>query len=256
MQMPEGNTQRTPPAPSMPVAVKTALLALLVVLCAMVLCHVTFLKVTTITTVGNVNVSREEIISLCGLNRPVSILNIREKDVRKGIDSHALLTYEKMEYEGLSSLVIYVSERLPAANLIIHDGVYKLDAEGLVLEKSDGNLDNGLINLTGMNVKRTQSGEVVTVVDRGQLEAYCAVMAEINVQKCAGEFSELNVTQKDNLYLVSTDGYAIALGDQTEMRAKLFTVRGVLNEVRALGYEVGALDATVPGYCIYTPPDL
>jgi len=254
MQTPEGNMKKTKAAGR--TAAKTALLALICVLCALVLLHVTILRITTVTVVGNVHVSRSEIISLAGLNRPLSILNVREKDVREGIDSHVRLNFDRLEYEGINGLVIYVTERVPCVNLIAHDGVYLLDAEGLVLEKTEGDLANGLMSLTGMNAKYLAVGQKLIPVDVKQLSAYTCVMQEMLLQNCLQDFSEINVAHADGMYLVTPDGYVIDLGDMQDMRAKLFTLRGVLREVRSLGYQVGTLDATVPGTCIYTPPDV
>ena len=245
-----------PPEKSGRTWVKTALWLMLMLLAALVLCHVTILKITTITVVGNVKVARDEVIRLAGLNRPVSALNIRESDVRDGIDSHVRLTYEKMEHQGLNHLVIYVSERIAVAEMSAQDGQYILDEEGVVLEKTEKAYLNGLTLLTGLQFKRVQVGEKVTPVNREQLEAYTAVMQEMRLQGCDEVFAEFNVTHLDHLYLISEDGYVIDLGDKTDMRAKLFTLRGVLDTVRRDNYKVGSIDCTVPGYAVYSPPDL
>ena len=236
--------------------VKTALWLMLMLLSALVLCHVTILKITTVTVVGNVEVPREEVIRLAGLNRPVSALNIRESAVREGIDSHIRLTYEKMEHRGLNHLVIYVTEQRAVAGMTVQEGQFILDEDGLVLEKTDTDYLNGLTLLTGLQFKRITVGEKVTPVNREQLDAYTAVMREMRLQGCDEVFAEFNVTHLDHLYLISRDGYVIDLGNKEDMRAKLFTLRGVLKTVREDNYKVGSIDCTVPGYAVYSPPDL
>lgn len=250
--------EQIPPAkPTGRTAVKTAGLLLALILAGLILCHVTVLKVRTITVVGNVHVTQSEIVALAGLNKPVSILNIREKNVQEGIDSHIRLTYERMEYRGIHEVVLFVKEQVPCAVLNLSEGQYLLDNTGLVLEKRETpRYDEGYLMLSGMNVKRITVGEKLLPVHQQQLTAYCIVMDEMHAQNCFYEFSELNLVRTDNLYLVSVDGYIVNLGDATEMRAKLFTVRGVLSELRKMGKEPGALDATAPGYATYTPPDI
>ena len=63
----------------------------------------------------------------------------------------------------------------------------------------------------------------------------------------------MNVTNPESLYLVTRDGYTAHLGDLSELRAKIGTVRAVVYRLREMGQVGGRLEASIPGEVIYTP---
>ena len=52
---------------------------------------------------------------------------------------------------------------------------------------------------------------------------------------------------------MTEEGFVANLGSGDEIRAKLLTLRGVLQYMQINGIRGGTLDVTVPGYCTYTP---
>lgn len=248
---------QSPEVPARRVGLRTVILCLVLLLAGLVIVHETLLQITTITVVGNTHVSRHEILDLAGLNGRVSYLSIKEKDIAAGIDSHVRLSFEALEKQFPNKLTLYVHERIPCANVTVIGTQYLTDETGYVLEKCDANmLDNGLICVTGLNVKRMSVGETLVPSSAEQLLSFYDVVAELQLQGCISQFSELNIADVENLYLVTVDGFTVNLGDRSNMRGKLLTVRGVLRHLQENGYEPGGLDATVPGYATYTPPNL
>ena len=202
-------------APSAPRkrGVGTVVLTLILLLAACALVNATLLQITTVTVIGNRQVSREQVIARSGLDGRVGYLNVSEESIARGINSDPYLVFER-------------------------------------------NLGNGLINVTGMKVRHMEVGEEIQTVSASQMDAYRTVMAEIVLQNCGGTLSELNVSDVDNLYLVTVDGCTVKLGTAEDIRGKLLTVRGVKRYLDENGYAPGALDATQPGYATYTPPEL
>ncbi len=246
-------------APSAPRkrGVGTVVLTLILLLAACALVNATLLQITTVTVIGNRQVSREQVIARSGLDGRVGYLNVSEESIARGINSDPYLVFERLEKEFPNRLIIYVRERTPAANLVMMSNQFILDEEGFVLEKTEEqNLGNGLINVTGMKVRHMEVGEEIQTVSASQMDAYRTVMAEIVLQNCGGTLSELNVSDVDNLYLVTVDGCTVKLGTAEDIRGKLLTVRGVKRYLDENGYAPGALDATQPGYATYTPPEL
>lgn len=254
--------QPSPPVPDVPptpkkVGLRAAVLCLIFLLAAVVIVHETLLQISYVTVVGNVHISREEVIASAGLSGRVSYLAIREDDIREGVNHHFYLEYEGMEKHFPNGLTLYIRERIPAVNLTVMDEQYITDEKGYVLEKCESKQpDNGLVHVTGMTFKRLTVGENVVPVSESQLQAMQTVIAEMQVQKCLSQFSELNVGNVENLYLVTVDGFSVNIGDMQDVRGKLLTVRGVLSSLREGGYAPGSLEAMVPGYATYTPPDM
>ena len=89
-----------------------------------------------------------------------------------------------------------------------------------------------------------------------QMDAYELLMEEIFLQGFSDQVSELNLSNPDSLYLITTDGYTAHLGDMTEMRAKIGTVRAVVAKLREMGKEGGVIEASVPAVATYTPSEL
>ena len=66
----------------------------------------------------------------------------------------------------------------------------------------------------------------------------------------------MNLADPDSLYLVTRSGYTVHLGDDTQLRAKIGTVRAVIAKLQEMGKYGGVIEASVPAVATYTPMDL
>lgn len=76
----------------------------------------------------------------------------------------------------------------------------------------------------------------------------------MSLQGCLEQISVLNLADVDNILLVTTDGYTVQLGEQTDLRAKIGAMRAVRLKLIELGKEKGTINvADDPVHPTYMP---
>ena len=210
----------------------------------------------SVTINGLISISQHEVQELTGLTLGARYLSVVEETVQTKLENDGRIKFISLEKHFPNTVVLNVKERQKRANLVVMGVMYILDEEGMVLEKtSDVNTDNGLITVTGMQVREARKGRMVVAQKSSQLEAYTLVLEELTQQQCVSEFSQINLAQTDHIYLTTTNNsYTVDIGTATDdLRAKIGTVRAVINELRRMEYTGGLVDATVPGEATYSP---
>ena len=235
-------------------SLRTVLLILVLAATAIfVVCELLF-TVRSVAVEGNERVSSGEVAELAGLTEHHSWLFLREDAIRTGIESNPYLVFDRLEKVFPNRVVLHVKERKPRAWLTALGKRYAIDEEGIVLSVlGEGDDANDLIALTGLTVRDMSLGSRATYVNGSQMHAYTDLMSEILVQNAAADFVSMNVADSSNVYLTSVSGFEISLGKAEEFRAKLLSVRGVLEYAVQYGLAPGGLDASVPGYVTYSP---
>jgi len=237
--------------------VRMLILTLILICAVAVLLNESVLKIRNVAVVGNDEITWEEIVRMAGLDQNISYFAVNENKIREGINANRYLVYEGLTKEFPGSLTLYVKERKSAANVQVMGVMYLLDEEGMVLERLGSTQPDGtLITVTGFQAKEVRLGHQINPGTQAQLEVYMALMEEIQLQNYQDQVSELNLSNPDSLYLVTVDGYTAHLGDGTELRAKLGTLRGVVAKLREMGKYGGVIEASVPAVATYTPVEM
>ena len=198
----------------------------------------------------------EEVAALAGLVTGQNIFTLDRKSIEAGINADRYLIFRDMRVDYPDGLTIYVAERSPCATFQ-HLGIqYTADSTGVILEETEKltmTVQPGVVVVTGLNPSKLALGSIMTLEDAFQLSAYQAVMTELSLQNYLSEISELNVSDLDNLYLVSMDGISVRLGDQAQMQAKIGSLRAVRQWVLEEGKADGSIDVSAPLAPTYSP---
>lgn len=259
--------EQASPSPSPPSRRHSGLIsaaALLVLILAIaVILNESLLKIHHIAVIGNEKVSWDEVVTAAGLKGSVGYFTVNERKIASGIESNRYLIFERLEKQFPDSLTIYVKERVPTVFVSEMGAVYVLDSAGMVLERREQNqnsdellgraLNEQMIIVTGLKPKDLRVGRVMTAGSSNHMEAYRELLSELALQGFSSQVSELNITDPDSLYLITTDGYTAHLGNLTDLRAKIGTVRAVVDKLREMEKKGGMLEASIPGEAIYTP---
>lgn len=247
----------TPPPVKKRAGVITVILTLVVILSALVVVRESVLKIRHVAVVGNRQVPWDEVVRAAGLDEPVSFFGLSEEKIMNGINSHRYLVYQRMEKEFPDRVTLYVRERSIRATIEVSGRYYLIDEEGMVLEEAGKTYPEGQwITITGLHPKSNQRGSVLT---SSRLADYTLLMNEIEMQGFSAQVSELNLDDPDNLILITADGYTVRLGNSQDLRAKIGTVRGVIDKLNEmvlngeLARKGGVILAMTPGEAIYDP---
>jgi len=252
-----------PPPPRKHMGAATAAAALVLILAIAVILNESVLKIHSIAVVGNQRVSWEQVVKAAGLDSTVSFFSVNESRIEKGIEANRYLIFERLEKQFPDKLTLYVRERQPQVFVSEMGAIYALDTEGMVLERNDESLntkefedlakDAGCVIVTGLKPKELRVGRMMTAGTGAHMEAYHQLLTEITLQGYFQQVSELNVTDPESIYLITRNGYTAHLGDLTDLRAKIGTVRAVEAKLIEMGKTGGMMEVTIPGEAIYTP---
>ena len=213
-----------------------------------------WLRIHRAEVIGLVNKTRQEVLALAQISDKSTYFNLNEKKIEVLINSDRYLEFVAMEKVWPDGVILTVNERVPVANFLYRGVQYVISADGMVLESTTNiALDNGCVKVTGLDVRDIRVGSKIICRMELQMEAMQQILAELRIQDVLSKTAELNLTALENIYLVTLDGYTVNIGNADELRAKIGTVRAVVQELRRRGLSGGMIEATVPGQASYRP---
>ena len=204
----------------------------------------TVFVVKRVSVSGNETISDDRIRQMSGILLGDSIFSIDRAAVAAGFEREGALALVQVDVAWPGDVRLVVRERVRAA-VIDHLGLsVVIDEWGAVIEVQ-GALPNGdLPVVTGMSVTGYQPGQTITSSVYGQVEAMVAVLNSIRAGRHGALVSELNVSNLDNLYLMTRSGIMVKLGDQLNMDAKLIIMQSVLAQLDGGGRPGDTLDVS------------
>lgn len=232
------------------------LIFLCILTVAVVVAQETLFRLETVYVIGNEQKSPQQIVTVSGLVRGRNMLGIEEEEVAKAFAKDHTLIFKGMQKEYPGTIYLYIEERKIAASMQYLGMLYTLDSQGLVMEEKNSAVPpQGLPVVTGFKANSVTVGQTIAVRNVEQLQAYQSIMYEMAQQLCSDEFSEINLSDPENLYLVTIEGVTVRAGDASNMRAKIGAVRTAMSYLRQLGKEGGTLDVTKPAEAKYLPEE-
>lgn len=230
-----------------------AIVAILVIAGAAV--YGTVFRVRSVTVQGVSTISAEEVIRLSGISEGMSTLSLNEEAIERGVESNRYLTFVCVDVKLPDQVTIQVRERTPAAVIKYCGILYTADNRGMVLEESfDTDMAHpGLVSVEGLDIRQCEVGKSLILGQTRQMNVYTNILLELKVMNGMSQIRELDLTDMDNLFLVSTDGYSVRLGNSESIHAKLRAMLLTLDKLRSEGYGVGTVDVSTPVNPTYIP---
>lgn len=214
------------------------------------------LRLETVYVIGNETKTPQQVVMASGLARGRNMLGIEEAEIAAAMASDHTLIFKGMQKEYPSTIYLYIEERKPVAAMQWLGLLYTLDAEGMVMtEENAATPPAGMPVVTGLISNAVQVGQMLHLRTPGQLEAYCEMMKELELQLYADQVSEINLADPESIYLVTVEGVTVRLGDASQMRAKIGAVNSAMAKLRQWGEIGGLLDVTSPITPKYKPED-
>jgi len=219
-----------------------------------IILYSTVFRLKRVQVLGTSYRTPKEVVAQAGIAEGDNILLLDEKLIREKINADRYLVFLDMQRDYPDGLILQVQERVPRVNIQSLGVQYTLDVEGMVLEQTQSlQLREGMIAVTGLDITSIASGRYMTLRKDTQLTAYKKVLAELVLQETISQISELNLSNVDNLYLVSVDGFTVRLGDVSDIQAKIGSMRTVLSYLHANNLSKGSIDVSDPVQPTYIP---
>ena len=219
-------------------------------------------KVRSILVVGNRNLLKDEVITQSGVQLGDNLLSLSDTELKKRLEKNRYIEYIGHEFDYRGTLTLRINERLGMGVVNALGLYYVLDAEGMVLECAGSVFPDTVAGpkISGFSMDdntRVVIGDKLPVRDNGQLESMRRVLTMLDSVGMLGRISQLDVKNLDNLYLMTTDGAQIVLGDDESLQTKLLIAREVLAVREPLGTVRGAkIDVSSGREAHYIPDTL
>lgn len=162
---------------------------------------------------GNVQVQKDEIINISNLviNRNVFKYNLKE--IEKNIVSHPYIKEARAQRKLPSTIILQVKEREEYAIIPYMGSYIYIDDENIVLKASDSYIANDNILITGVEFKSFKIGEKIEATNSDDLNLVMDLLKAANMTSIYEMISEINISEKSNMRLITFDGVEVLLGE-------------------------------------------
>lgn len=229
-----------------------ALVLLVMIAAGIVLMRVVFV-VKDIQVVGSTQFSAQQIVELTGIQMGESIFNVNEQSASRAFMSHGKLSFERLEKQMPSTVRILVRERTPRVAISYAGLPTVLDEYGYAIEQARDLEGQGLPVVTGLRLTACEVGRQAVSQTPSQIETMSICVQQIYALQYQSMISELNVSDLDNLYLMTRAGMMVKLGDSENMQQKLLWMNSALTQLTAEGAVQGILDVSSAQSAVYQP---
>lgn len=214
-------------------------------------------RVRSIYVEGARNIPVQEVIRLSGITEGMNTFAIDDNAVERGIESNRYLSFVCVDKQLPDKVVLQVKERTQAAAVKYCGILYILDNRGMILEEAVENLEawDHLVAVEGLGIKSCRVGETIGLHHVEQMKIYTELMVELKVMGALDDVKELDLTNVDNLFLVSRDGYSVRMGNAEKLHAKLRSMLLTRDHLNQSGYQNkgGTIDVSAPINPTYIP---
>lgn len=222
------------------------LLILLAVVAAIVLGVAIFFRVRTVDVQGNSIYSKEQVVSVSGVEPGDNLLTLNRSSVTANIKVR--LPYVQEVSVGLilpDTVVIQVQESDLACLVTAENGgSWYLNTDGRVLGSTVDGFTGQVVTLTGFTIQDPQTGRdaVASEEQSANLLAALEIVQEMEGTGLIEQVTEVNTEKIFDIELWCGEQYQILLGGTEEMEYKISYLKAVLEQLEA--YQSGVIDLT------------
>ena len=224
-------------------ATATAVIAAVALLQMVTLSRV--LIVRDIMVVGNRSLPAEAVITQSGVQVGDHLLGRSVAGMKRELEKNRYIAYIGYDFDYKGRLTIRIEERLGMAVVSSLGIFYVVNEDGMVLECAGSTYPANAAGpkVTGLSLEDNAwivVGERLPVRDTNQLEVMKSVLLALDETSLLARISQLDVAAYDNIYVMTSEGVKIELGENTKLYTKLLIAREVLTVRETAGGLKGA----------------
>ena len=224
----------------------------------MLLYYVIF-TVRDIRIVGNDQIPASEIIRLSGIRTGTPLLSVSGETVEQRLKQNPALKYRYLEKEMPGTVILAVKEREACCWMTWNGILYTMDKQRMVLyETEDLTIRPAtLVRVDGLEIRSTAIVGQTLVLDRPeQQEIFSNLFLELKVLGCTELIEEADLSNISSLLLTTRDGFTVALGDASNIHAKLRAMLITREEVIRRDYQGGVINVILPENPVFSPASI
>ena len=212
--------------------------------------------VRSIQVTGNSQIPASEVIRLSGIRTGMPILSISATDVEQRMKQNPVLKFRYLEKELPGNVVLAVREREACCWMTWNGILYTMDKQQMVLfETEDLTVRPAeLVRVDGLDIRSTAMvGQQLVLDSREQREIFTNLFLEMKVLGCTAMIEEADLSNISSLILTTRDGFTVALGDGSNIHAKLRAMLITREELLNRGYQGGVINVILPETPVFSP---
>lgn len=189
-------------------------------------------EIQNLNVIGNRVLPKEEIIAQSGVKVGDNYFFLNRSKLKERLEKNRYIEFRGTQFDYSGTMNIKINER-HAMGIIQRNGLYYvIDADGMVLENSQEVMPDFQCPIVkGLDLSsRTLiiEGQIIGVKDIEQLSALSAVLKALDDTNMQGRTVSLDVSNLDNISIMTTEGAGIVLGRATDAELKLIIAREIL----------------------------
>lgn len=229
-----------------------AVMLLLVLVALAIFLGTKVFTVRRVTITGVKTVSAEDVLSLADVQPDSNIFVVDKQKIKQGVESSPYLVFEKLVRRLPNTLEIVVRERVAIAAVEYQGAFMQIDHEGILLKA--GQDEAGLASIIGMKVVAFTVGKPLQAADEYQLKVATAVLEALENAGMQNSISQIDVTDTENVELISRQSYRVRLGTAEDLVMKLGRMNEIIPMLVSESRYGGLLDVSLESPS-YSPQD-
>ena len=231
-------------------------LAVLITAVAILLAMSVFFKISRVDVAGAESYSAEEIIEASGIEVGENLFFVD----RFGAASRIFVALPYIDSVTVTRqlpnhILITVSESKGAACVLFDGDRYAVNHNGKVISAVDESEAEGLIRVTGIEVKEPRPGEQLEAdkADAGKLETLIALLQEMSGRSMLDDVQDVDLSDATNPSFTYLDRFTVRIGENENIGYKLGMLMSAVEQLS--DYESGTIDLSVDDKRAYFSPN-
>ncbi len=198
-----------------------------------------FFNIKEIIVEGNEKISKEEIISLSGINLEENTFKVQNNEVRKSIKQNAYIDTVEIKRKLPDKIQINVKERVTTFMLTFANAYVYLNNQGYILEVSQTKLDVPIV--TGFLTKEEDihPGNRLCEEDLQRLEQALQITKSAESNDILNLITSINIEDKQDYILeLKSEKKTVHMGDNSNLSTKMLYIISILEENKGIEGEI------------------
>ncbi len=206
----------------------------------------------TVVLLGDNSLKEEELISMGKINMSSSMYLIRLGAVEKKLSQNPYVKTAHVSRKFPSTLIVDMNMREEVATVNFKEGFAIIDHTGYILriEQDITKIIKPLI--TGIEAQKTlKVGEVLDGTQDENIHMILNLLSNVQNAGLLQNISEMNLQDSKNIYMITTRGLRVLLGNGDDLTYKLMQLSQILVDLHTKGISYGIIDMRFDSYPVY-----
>lgn len=210
-----------------------------------------YFDISEIAVTGNVRFSKEDILSLSGLNPGESILRMDKQRIEESIAANPYLQATVIR-QFPSTVEIRVAERTPGVILEYNGAFFLADRQFVLLERLPENTAEFVL-VRGLVLRGETLGKRADGLEGAQIDKAEELLNLMEVGGFLQSVELLDFTVNNDIFFKTREGFNVKLGLPVDLTRKISYYLPALAEAKQQGNSSGTLDLSVPDHIVFIP---